>query len=95
MGNAEEMLRILDSQMEHAGSGLAQEAIEIAVLQTQIASIDDTLFMFRDLAGSYLQRGDGNLMARYREYKYKLDSLVSKFKRKTGKDLSTRLKCNR
>lgn len=84
----------LNSKINNCNISLAQEALEEAVLKTQISSIDDTLYGFRDLAGMYLNKGDGTIMARYNKYKRELDKLVCLYYEKTGQNLSNRLKCN-
>lgn len=85
----------LNSKFQGCEIGLAEEALQDATLKIQIASIDDTLFAFRDIAGKYLKKGDGNIMARYRQHKSRLDDLVILYRNRTGIDLSDRLKCNR
>ena len=85
----------LNAKLEGCEVSLAEEALQEATLKTQISSIDDTLFGFRDIAGQYLKNGDGHIMVRYRKYKSRLDDLVRLYYNKTGIDLSDRLKCNR
>ena len=86
----------LNNQINNCQISLAQEALEEAILKTQIASIDDTLYGFRDLAGFYLKtKKDGTIMSRYNKYKKELDRLVCLYNKRTGQDLSNRLKCNR
>lgn len=89
INNIENLLNQQFDNLDYTNSIISE-----AVLKTQIISIDTTLFQFRDLAGRQLHYGNADVMVRYREFKTKLEGLISLYEEKTGSPFDIKkLKC--